>query len=262
MNIDQYQNEHELRYKAFAEIIKSILDKAISASEPGVPRPQAMQYRAKAASSLKPKLERRGILDSDAIETQIKDLAGVRVIFYTDTDVDRFLASRLIPESFEVEWKETKIHHPNPENDGQPYQAIHYVVRLTPAILAQPEYSKFAGMRCEIQIQTMLGNIWAETSHNILYKAPELKGFGSDAFQAIEKRLLKIMRQYLIPAGHEFAKVQHDFERLMRGKALFDRGTLEALAQSHDNNERHHTLSTIEEYVVPNYDDIEAVYPE
>lgn len=263
MNIDDYQNQYEPRYAAFAEAIKLILEEAIAgATGQGIPRPQAIQSRAKGAVSLKPKLEKRGILASDAIETLIKDLAGVRLIFYTDTDVDRFLNSRLIPESFEVEWKETKIHHPNPENDEQPYQAIHYVVRLTPDMLAKPDYAQFAGMRCEIQIQTMLSHIWAETSHNILYKAPELKGFGSEAIKAIEKRLLRVMRQYLVPAGHEFAKVQHDFERLMQGKALFDRGTLDMLAHSRDNNERHDTLSTIKEYVLPNYDDIEAIYPE
>jgi hypothetical protein len=32
--------------------------------------------------------------------------------------------------------------------------------------------------------------------------------------------LAKIMNDYLLPAGYEFQKVQHDFQRLMQGEAL------------------------------------------
>jgi hypothetical protein len=38
---------------------------------------------------------------------------------------------------------------------------------------------------------------------------------------SIEARLNKIMDEYLLPAGHEFQKVQHDFQRLMQGKELY-----------------------------------------
>ena len=96
----------------------------------------------KAASRLKPKLQDRGLLDSQSIEGQIKDLAGARLIFYTNTDVDRFLNSRLIPDNFEVQWDETKIHHPTEENPQQRYQAIHYTVCLNSNRTALPEYAE------------------------------------------------------------------------------------------------------------------------
>ena len=118
----------------------------------------------------------------------------------------------------------------------------------------------FKGLRCEIQIQTILSHAWAETSHDILYKPPTVVGFGSRAMQAIEKRLTRIMDEYLVPAGYEFQKVQHDFERVMQGKALFDRDALDTLASSTNNNDRHETLSSISEHVLPNYDDIAGIY--
>jgi hypothetical protein len=117
-------------------------------------------------------------------------------------------------------------------------------------------------MRCEIQIQTILNHAWAETSHDILYKPQVGNGFGRKALEDIEKRMARIMNEYLLPAGYEFQKVQHDFQRLMQGKALFDRGVIETLGSSANNNERHEVVSTIKEYVLPNYDDIEAIYPE
>src|SRR5262249_1069952 len=78
----------------------------------------------------------------------------------------------------------------------------------------------------------------------------------------IEARLNKIMDEYLLPAGYEFQKVQHDFQRLMQGKELFDRGTIEALDACANNNERYEILTALREYVLPNYDDIPAIYPE
>jgi len=103
---------------------------------------------------------------------------------------------------------------------------------------------------------------WAETSHDITYKRFQGKGFGQRAMASIEARLNKIMDEYLLPAGYDFQKVQHDFQRLMQGKELFDRGTIEALDACADNNERHEILRSLREYVLPNYDDIAAIYPE
>jgi hypothetical protein len=43
---------------------------------------------------------------------------------------------------------------------------------------------------------------------------------------------------------------------------LFDRGTIEALDASANNNERHEILRSLREDVLPNYDDLAAIYPE
>jgi ppGpp synthetase/RelA/SpoT-type nucleotidyltranferase len=106
-----------------------------------------MQCRAKEAGHLKLKLEARGLLDAPFIEDEIKDLAGARLIFYTNTDVDAFLNSQLIPENFEVHWDETRIHHPIEENANQRYQAIHYTVSLNKTRSALAEYAKFTAVR-------------------------------------------------------------------------------------------------------------------
>jgi ppGpp synthetase/RelA/SpoT-type nucleotidyltranferase len=261
MNFDDYQNAHIDVYTEFADAVRSIVKEAIStATEP--PRLQSSKARGKTAASLKFKLQDRGLLDSMCIEVEIKDLAGVRLIFYTNTDVNHFLGSRLIPETFTVDWKETRIHHPTDENDQQRYQAFHYTILLKDSHTALPEYSKFRGMRCEIQIQTVLNHAWAETYHDMVYKARESPGFGTGAKQSLDRRMKKIMDDYLRPAGYDFEKVQHDYERLTQGKALFDRGPLETLEKCGNNNERHQILSTFADHVIPNYDDIRAVFPQ
>ena len=107
--------------------------------------------RAKSAASLKPKLQERGLLESETIETEINDLAGAWLIYYTNTDVDRFLNSRLIPENFQIDRDATKIHHPTKENEGVRYQAIHYTVRIREDRTKLPEYAKFKGMRARFK---------------------------------------------------------------------------------------------------------------
>ena len=261
MKFDDYEKTYVSTYTDFAEIVRSLLEDAIEKTE-GVPRLQSTQARGKDVTSLKRKLEERGLLASERIESEIKDLAGVRLIFYTNTDVDRFLRLELIPDTFDVDWEETRVHHPTDDNDQQRYQAIHYTVLLSEKHTALSAYKKFKGMRCEIQIQTILNHAWSETQHDMVYHARDSQGFGTRAMQALDKRLKKIMDDYLRPAGYEFQKVQHDYERLMQGKALFDRGALETLESCDSNNERYEILSTIAEYVIPNYDDIRAVYPE
>ena len=74
MNVDDYETKYQPIYADFADVVKYILEKAIAqASE--FPRPQSIQCRAKEASHLRPKLQDRGLLDSQSIERQIKDLA-------------------------------------------------------------------------------------------------------------------------------------------------------------------------------------------
>lgn len=98
MKFDDYERDYYIRYAEFAE---TIAQKAIQASD--LPRPQSIQHRAKTPNSLKARLEENDKFGSDNIENERRDLAGVRLIFYTNTDVDRLLNSRLIAENFEIE---------------------------------------------------------------------------------------------------------------------------------------------------------------
>src|SRR5260370_19318545 len=236
MKFDDYEQTYASTYTEFAELVRSLLEDAIKKTE-GVPRPQSTQARGKDVTSLKRKLEERGLLASERIESEIKDLAGARLIFYTNTDVDRFLRTELIPDIFDVDWKEPWVHHPTDDNDQRRYQAIHYTVLLSEKHTALPEYMKFKGMRCEVQIQTILNHAWSETQHDMVYHARDKQGFGTGARQALDRRMQKIMDDYLRPARYQFQKIQHHHERLMHGKAMFDRGPPETLVKCSNKNE-------------------------
>jgi ppGpp synthetase/RelA/SpoT-type nucleotidyltranferase len=258
MNIHDYEREFYLRYQEFAQVVKAILEKAIEATD--LPRPQSLQYRAKDPRSLKDRLLETGKERSEDIENERRDLAGVRIIFYTNTDVERFRGSHLIFENFELAPDAIRIHHPTEENQQRRYRAIHYTIKLKDDRGKLPEYARFSGLRCEIQVQTILNHAWSETSHDIAYKSKPREGFGNKALEAITRRFNKIMDKYLLPAGYEFQRVQHDYERLRQGKELFDQDVLRAIEVAKDNNERHALLTSLREQVLPNYDDIPAIF--
>lgn len=260
MDFQSYEREAREAYAALAETVATILTAAIGA-ERGY-RLQQVMDRAKQPASLLKKLEQRGIATTAAFENDIKDLAGCRIIFYTNGDVTRLINSGIIEQNFEV--LEAKIHHPGHavEDAAELYISNHYLVRLRPERIALPEYARFFGMRCEIQIQTILNHAWAEMAHDTIYKAPTLVAFGGREFDGIKNRLQKVARKYLLPAGYEFQKIANDFQRLIEGKALFDGDALEAIVDAADNNVRASALETFAENVLPFYDDLQTVYPE
>jgi ppGpp synthetase/RelA/SpoT-type nucleotidyltranferase len=263
MDIESYARSKFANYGALAETVAAILRAAIGAY-PETFRLQQVQQRTKNPESLRKKLEDRGLVATTSLEDDIKDLAGCRLIFYTNSDVARFLQSGIIQDNFDVDWDRTKIHHPVPgqtESDNL-FISNNYVLKLKADRAALPEYARFSGLWCEVQVQTTLNHAWSEMEHDIIYKKPVLKGFGGKLFEAIEQRLQKIMKAHLLPAGYEFQKALDDYERLLSGKELFDRGALKALAECGDNNARHELLERFRDYVPPNYDDPQSVYPD
>ncbi|MGZ8163914.1 MAG: hypothetical protein ACXW04_00215 [Methylobacter sp.] len=94
MNLGQYAAGQRDRYADFAKAVAQILSAAIRKN--AQLRLQQIQDRAKQLDSLKAKLAKAGLLESDAIEDEIKDLAGCRLIFYTNSDISKFLSSEIL----------------------------------------------------------------------------------------------------------------------------------------------------------------------
>jgi ppGpp synthetase/RelA/SpoT-type nucleotidyltranferase len=262
VKFEDYKESGRALYADLAQTVAAILTAAIR-TQPEL-RLQHVQHRAKDPDRLRAKLEKLSALTGDSIETVVKDSAGSRLVFYTNSDVSRFQGSGIVSENFDIDWSRTKIHHPRPDASeaSELFISNNYVVKLKDTRVLLPEYARFRGLWCEVQVQTSLNHAWSEMAHDTIYKQPELKGFGGALMRAIDERMHNIMRKFLIPAGYEFQKVQSDFERLSSGKDLFDRGALAALADCDDNNARYELLERFGTYVLPNYDDIKSEYAE
>jgi ppGpp synthetase/RelA/SpoT-type nucleotidyltranferase len=266
MNFEMYEKKMRRVYADLAKTVGKVLAVAIKAHpsrrlQQGL---QQIQHRDKKPKRLKEKLEEASALESEHIEEVIKDLAGCRLVFYTNSDVSLFRSSGILRDNFEIDWDRTKIHHPSPDTDSatELYISDNYVVFLNEQRVALSEYARFRGLWCEVQVQTTLNHAWSEMAHDTIYHPLRLKGFGGRLMQGIEQRMKKIMYDYLLPAGYEFQKVATDFERLSIGKDLFNRDALTALANCKDNNELHDSLERFGTFVLPNYDDLQSVQHE
>ena len=262
MNLEEYRRSGLSRYEKLAEITAQLLERAII-TEGGF-RLQQIQHRAKTVESLSRRLEEIGQLGTHEIEVPRKDLAGCRVVFYTNNDVNRFANSGLLRELFDIDWDRSRFHQPGPSQGSaaELFQSYNYVLKLKADRTALLEYREFEGLYCEIQVQTTLNHAWAEMAHDTIYKRPELQGFGSRELEAIERRLEDAMRKYLLPAGYLFQRIATDVQRLAEGKALFDGGVLDAVLAAENNNERYEAIVQLKDYVLPHYDDVEGVFAE
>lgn len=256
MKFEDYEKSERFRYERLARAVEKILKHWLQSTGAMVAPPQ-LQSRAKDVGSLRRKLESRGLLGADGIEAEIKDLAGCRIIFYTATDLERFRQSEALRSQFDVDWSLSKIHFPGKEaSDDELYQGIHYIVSLKAARTGLVEYRDFSDLRCEIQLQTILNHAWSEMSHEALYKARDVPGFGSAQRARIRKRFTRVMREHLMEAGYDMQRIQEDVERLKAGLAVFDGVPLERLKTATDNNVRVDVLDDIRSHLLPGLDDV------
>lgn len=122
----------------------------------------SVKSRLKSLPSMKNKLARRGIAMSvDAIEEQLNDVAGVRVICSFTDDV-YMLAEALLKQD-DITLVEAKDYINNPKPNG--YRSLHLIVTV-PIFLAREKRL----MKVEIQLRTISMDSWASLEHQLRYK--------------------------------------------------------------------------------------------
>lgn len=124
-------------------------------------------HRFKSYESLAGKLSRPD--KTYDLLTEITDLAGIRITTYFAGDVDRI--AKVLEREFQVDPNASvdKRKYIEPERFG--YSSLHYVVELSAARTNLSEYSKYQGLKCEIQVRSILQHAWAEIEHDLGYKS-------------------------------------------------------------------------------------------
>ena len=262
MNLDEYKQSGRILYEKFATTVADLLRQIIN-HESGL-HLQHIQQRAKTVGSLTRRLKQIGEIETANIEVHRKDLAGCRVIFYTNDDVNRFVNSGILEILFDIDWERSRVHYPKPgeESAAELFQSYNYIVQLKADQVGLLECTEFEGLLCEVQVQTILNHAWAEMAHDTIYKPEDTTGFGSEERKQFEKKMSEAMHQYLIPAGHVFQSIATNARRLIEGKALFDSGILDEIVNTTNNKDRLTALKLFEDSVLPFHDDIETFYPE
>ncbi|KTB55067.1 hypothetical protein AO067_20875 [Pseudomonas viridiflava ICMP 13104] len=154
-------------YSLLSKKIESVMSDFLDAENLVV---HSISCRCKTLDSLELKAQKKHEKNTPYLSLdEITDLSGVRIITHFSSDLDKI--ADLVEREFDIDFLNSvdKREYQDPEKFG--YASIHYVVSFNSARLALPEYSKFAGLKAEIQIRSILQHAWAEIEHDIGYKA-------------------------------------------------------------------------------------------
>jgi len=151
---------------------------------------------------------------------QITDKAAIRIITFfprTVREIDEVLRSEFsIIEHFDK--GESLI-----EDERFGYQSVHYLVTLSEARTALPEYQRFKSAKVEVQVRTILQHAWAEIEHDIQYKT-------SATIPRDIKRRFMSLAGLLELADREFQAIQDDDRDLTeRAEDLISAGELKTV---------------------------------
>lgn len=118
--------------------------------------------RLKSPKSILQKVEKKGIdMTLTAIEANIYDIAGVRIVCSFEEDIYR--VANLLCAQRDVKVVEQKDYIEQPKDNG--YRSLHVIVKV-PVYLSDGMREVFV----EIQLRTIAMDFWASLEHKIYYK--------------------------------------------------------------------------------------------
>jgi ppGpp synthetase/RelA/SpoT-type nucleotidyltranferase len=233
--VEEYESEQNT-YQAFAVTVKAILE--ILLQNNGLK--YQITARAKSPESLHKKLSEGNLPPLNSV-IDVQDLAACRVLFYLETDIERF--ARYLYDEFEVLRRDDRYSRTD-------YNAVHLVVKLRDNRTALSEYAQFSGMICEIQLTTILYHAWSEMAHDIIYKPPsDLPQFDIHAYDSLRNRFKAVMEDHIKQASYEFEFIYKEFEKIKEGRRIFDLDFLTRVERSNSINEIYENLQLLAQYV-------------
>lgn len=160
-NICEWYDHNRARYVDMVESVEKLLKTLLTVNN--IPY-YNISGRVKDKESCVEKFKRKAYSSYE----QLMDLAALRII--TQTTAETKFVCPLIAKEFTVDWENSGDKSDSMEIDKVGYLSIHYVVSFSSSRLDLPEYAKFKGLCCEIQVRSLLQHTWAEIAHDRSYK--------------------------------------------------------------------------------------------
>lgn len=160
---------------------------------------ESIKTRIKSFESIIGKVERYGLTPSlDAIEENMNDIAGVRVICSFIDDIYTIADSFLNQDDITLIEKKDYIKNPKPSG----YRSLHLIVFVPIFFLNEKR-----NVKVEVQLRTIAMDFWASLEHKLRYKKniPDdvVKSLSAELIQcaedsaALDNRMLDIRKQIL-----------------------------------------------------------------
>ena len=139
---------------------------------------ESIKTRVKSYESILKKIRKKDIpITMEAIEENIKDIAGVRVICSFQDDIYALEESFLKQDDIELIERKDYIKNPKPSG----YRSLHLIVSV-PIFLQDGKRN----MTVEVQLRTIAMDFWASLEHKLRYK----KDIPADKAKYLEDEML------------------------------------------------------------------------
>ncbi|MCJ7446388.1 MAG: hypothetical protein MUO72_01715 [Bacteroidales bacterium] len=130
--------------------------------------PHLIVSRTKTRSSLSKKIDDKSEKYNKLED--ITDIAGLRIITFLESEIETIAG--IIKKEFQID-PINSIDKRKHEADQFGYKSLHYVVSIKQSRCKLTEYKKFANLKCEIQLRSILQHAWAEIEHDLGYKGEQ-----------------------------------------------------------------------------------------
>jgi putative GTP pyrophosphokinase len=158
----EWYREKRGMFEALAKRVESVVREVLDERKINY---YSISSRAKSIESYEAKASKEKYMDP---LSEIEDMAGIRVITYTDSDAK--IVSQIIQKLFEIQPEHAVDKTEELGTDRVGYRSIHCVGTLGDERVKLPENRMFEGMSFEIQVRTILQHAWAEFEHDRNYK--------------------------------------------------------------------------------------------
>lgn len=165
--VGAYERLHP-RYELYAKTLHALLTRIAG----NLTVESLVQARPKSIASFAGKIWRKRDKCPDPVH-DFTDLAGGRIITMTQDEVR--VVSAFIEEHFEIDWENSIDvgQRLRPTEFG--YRSVHYIVQIRPGSFPTAEVpveipETVLGLKAEIQVRTLLEHVWADFSHQEVYK--------------------------------------------------------------------------------------------
>ena len=205
----------------------------------------AVTSRVKEPDSLRKKLRRkRKKYRNIQSVTDINDLVGLRVSFYTEADATKFV--RLLHDQF-------KIHETDVHQEERGYNGINVTLSYDDGRLALPEYARHKNRQCEVQATTVLYHAWNEINHDTVYKPTLNTSRFPDKAEFIEKQMKDVAESLVGLQGkldfiRKLSSQLSGVEDIYSGKYLDELSKVDDIVQLHDGLKTLHEVLSQFEY--------------
>lgn len=200
--LTEYDHDVEL-YTAFTRKVKELVNEVLRHA--GV-EAHAVTSRVKSRDSL-----HRKLIDPDksySALVDLTDIAGVRVITYFVDDVDR--VAECLEREFFVDRENSIDRRATLDPDQFGYLSLHHIVSFGASRIELLEYSRYHGLKAEIQTRSILQHAWAEIEHDLGYQTRE-------AVPKEIRRRFSALAGMLEIADREFQSLRDELREYERG---------------------------------------------